>query len=287
MCFGCVSVSSIGGERVIEFFSVLKPVIGVVHLNPLPGSPLYYVHRRSFEEILSRALNDVEKLVEGGVDGVIVENFMDIPFSEKIVDPETISAFTTILWEVKKIVRKYGLPIGINLLRNSGLEAARIACSLGVDFIRINAYYEPILSAEGYLKPIAREVQVFLKKRGCRIKVFADVNVKHSLPLLDLVLAAKELEERSLADALIVTGSRTGSETPAWKVYIVRKNTSKPIIVGSGVNDKNIGLYWRIADGFIIGTFFKEKGIVTNPVDINRVKKLMKIVNVLRRRPSR
>ena len=283
MCFRCALVSFINRERVIDLFNVSKPVIGVVHLKPLPGNPLHYMRGQSFEDILVDALDDTRKLIEGGVDGVIVENFMDIPFSEKIVDPETISAFTTILWEVKKVVKKHGLPIGINLLRNSGLEAARIACTLGIDFIRVNAYYEPILSAEGYLRPIAREIQVFLKKSVCSTRVFADINVKHSKPLLDLVLAAKELEERSLADALIVSGSRTGSETPAWKVYIVRKNTKRPIIVGSGVSDKNIGLYWRIADGFIIGTYFKEKGVVTNSVDTNRVRKLMSIVNMLRK----
>ncbi len=263
--------------RKLPGFSVVKPVIGVIHLKPLPGSPLY---KGGLEDVIEYAVEEASKLIEGGVDGVIIENFMDTPFKPRVTEPETIAAFTRIVVEVR---RTTDLPVGVNLLRNSGIEALAIACSTGADFIRVNALAEPVWAPEGLLQPIARELHGLKARLGCGVNVYADVNVKHSKPILDLVNAVKENSERGLCDALIISGSRTGSPVNPVDIAIARKYTGKPLLIGSGITPWNIGLYWRLSDGFIVGTYFKDGGVSTNPVNIDRVKKLVSIVEWFRK----
>ena len=264
--------------RQIEIFNVVKPVIGMVHLKPLPGTPKW---ENDLEDIIDYALRDFEALIAGGVDGIILENFMDRPFKQRIKDPETIAAFSIIVWEIRK---RATVPIGINLLRNSGIEAMAIACVVDTDFIRVNAYSEPLWSSEGLLQPITRDIQSIKKKLNCKAKIFADVNCKHSKPIMDLVEASIEAHRRGLADALIVSGSRTGEPVDPIDLYLVRKYTSIPVILGSGTRPENIGLYWRLADAFIVGTYFKRHGNVFGPVDIDRVKKFMEKIKWFRKK---
>ena len=261
-----------------EFFGK-KPVIGVVHLLPLPGSPKF---DGDFEGIVERALNDALKYYEGGVDAIIVENYGDKPFSIRVERVETIAAFATIAHLIR---REVDLPLGLSLLRNSGPEAIGVAYVVGADFIRVNNLCQVLVSPEGLLNPVGREVAEKRRELNAwNIKVFADVNVKHATPVAQTPLeeVVKDCEERCLADAIIVTGRRTGEETSLEELLKVKSYTTLPVLVGSGVTVDNIERYWRYADGFIVGTYFKKNGVTTNPVDIGRVKKLMKKVEKLR-----
>ncbi len=262
--------------RILEPFKVVKPVIGVIHLKTLPGSPY---GGNSIDDVLVDALSDLDALIEGGVDGVIVENYMDKPFPKRVSSVETIASYTVIVWEIRK---RAGKPVGLSLLRNSGVEAMAIACVTGADFIRVNALAEPVWSPEGLLEPIAYELHCLRSRLGCGVRVYADVNVKHSKPIMDLDTALHENIDRGLADAVIVTGAYTGGETDPIDIAIVRRQCSKPVIVGSGIRVDNIQLYWDLVDGFIVGTYFKKDGIVVNPVDRRRVESLMEVVYRLR-----
>jgi len=265
----------------IKGFFSKKPVIGVVHLPPLPGSPDYM---GSFEDVLERAVRDVKNLVENGVDAIIVENFMDTPYSIRVRNPETIAAFSIISWELKKIV---DCPIGLNLLRNSGPEAYAIACIINADFIRVNALVEHIWAPEGLLTPVAREIMLKRRSLNCYdVAVFADVNVKHGKPVMDLDMAVREAITRGKADAVIVTGKHTSEPPDPSTAYYVKSISDKPVVIGSGITPDNIRLYWDLADGFIVGTYFKVKSITTNPVDPSKVRRLMTLVNKLRKQGS-
>ncbi len=262
--------------RIPEPFNVLKPVIGVIHLKPLPGSPGY---NGVFEDVLATALSELDTYMEAGVDGVIVENYWDKPFVKRVEAVETIASYTVVVWE---ITRSSKIPVGLSLLRNSGVEAMAIACTCGADFIRVNALAEPVWSPEGLLEPIAYHVHCMRRRLGCSVRVYADVNVKHSRPVLPLRDAVRENIERGLADALIVSGGHTGGETSVVDIAIVRKYSCKPVIIGSGVTRENLRRYWSLVDGFIVGTWFKRDGRIDNPVDKKRVEDFMELVYRLR-----
>mgnify|MGYP003874448191 FL=1 len=256
-----------------EIFDKNFPIIGVVHLPPLPGAPLY---AGNFDDIINRALRDAKVLEENGVDGIIVENYGDKPFRIRVKEPETIAAMAIIVHE---IIKEASIPVGVNLLRNSAIEALSIAYVCKAKFIRVNAYVELIISDSGILHPIAPELLRYASKLNAKIGIFADIKVKHgaSLYFADVVDVAKDALERDLASAVIITGRKTG-EAPSEKTLIKLKESKiSPVLIGSGFNPKTLHLA-RYADGAIVGTFFKIEGITDNPVDPKRVKLLVNLV---------
>ena len=91
-----------------------------------------------------------------------------------------------------------------------------------------------------------------------------------------------DLVHRCLADAIIVSGRRTGLPPDVSLLEKIRSYTNKPILIGSGITKDNIKEYWELADGFIVGTYFKANGITENPVDERRVKEFMSLVLKMR-----
>ncbi len=240
------------------------PIIGVVHLKPLPGSPNY----SSFEDVFESALRDAKALAEGGVDAIIVENFGDQPFL-KTVGAETVACMSVIAWEVK---RETGLPLGINVLRNDAKSALAIAKAVKADFIRINQLFYASLSPEGWLEGEAGEVLRFKKAIDCNAMIFADICVKHAHHFVSLEEYV-ENAERCLIDALIVTGSATGKPVSLRDVRTVKKVAGMPVLVGSGVTPNNLPKLARFCDGVIVGTYFKRRG----GIDIERVKEIVRV----------
>src|SRR2546423_4366673 len=125
------SMSSIE-SRILDLKSPRKPVIGMLHLPALPGAPL---SRKTLEEIRESVLRDAKSLAEGGVHGLMMENFGDVPFYPDRVPGHVIAQMTALACEVRRAV---DLPLGINVLRNDGLAALAVASACGASFIRVN-----------------------------------------------------------------------------------------------------------------------------------------------------
>ncbi len=249
-------------------------VIGVVHLPPLPGSP----RGGDVEEAVDRALEDAGALEDGGVDGVIVENLGDAPYSGTDVPKATVAAMTRVVTEVVSSVR---VPVGVNVLRSDGVAAVDVCAATGACFIRVNAYVEALATDQGLVNPVARDVIEERRVLGLEdeVAVLADVRVKHASPLDDRPLeeVVADAVERGLADAVVITGSRTGS--PADPGDVERASSvADRVLVGSGVNPGNAsGFLEAGATGFIVGTWFKT-GDVFSPVDVGKVRELVEAV---------
>ena len=263
-----------------EIFGVEKPLIGVVHLLPLPGSPRW---NYSMEKVLERALQDAEAYEKGGFDGIIIENYGDAPYYPDKVDPATVAAITRV---ATLIAEKIEIPFGINVLRNDAEAALAIAYVTGGRFIRVNVLTEPVAADQGIIQGKAHILQRYRKLLGAdQVKIFADVHVKHAYPLMKrpITESAKDTVYRGLADALIVTGRKTGSPPSPIKAEKVKKAVPQvPVLVGSGVNENNIIQYLQVCDGVIVGTSLKIDNKTENPVDLNKVKKLVKKANQVR-----
>src|SRR2546430_16684886 len=98
-------------------FGVSKPVIGMLHVPALPGSPQ---NKLAFDAIVDWVLQDANLLAGGGVDALILENFGDAPFYPGRVPPHTVAFLTAIGCEVRS---SFKLPLGINILRNDAESA--------------------------------------------------------------------------------------------------------------------------------------------------------------------
>ena len=265
-----------------EMFGVEKPVIAMVHLPPLPGSPNY--DGRGVEPIIEWALRDVETYQAGGVDGLVVENMWDHPYYVgEDVPPEEMTAQAVAAREVVKAAR---VPVGINVIHNGGKVTLSIAVASGARFVRICILTGARLWDTGELDHgCAADLLRHRKNlQAEHIKIFADVDKKHSLPFPGLDLETHmEWCDYYLADAFIVSGRMTGDAPPLDKVRRAKEaSRGRPILMGSGTSPENIADFLRYADGAIVGTSLKVHGQGENPVDPVRLKRYMEAVERVR-----
>ncbi len=264
-----------------EMFGVEKPVIGMVHLLPLPGAPGYDSY--GMEAIIEHALRDAEALVSGGVDGLIVENMWDLPYYVGMdVPPEEMTAQAV---AARAVVEAVDVPVGINVVHNGGRVTLAIALAAGADFIRVCLLTGARVWDTGeFDHGCAAELLRWRKNLGAEhIKIFADVDKKHSVAFPGIDLATHiEWTEFYLADALIVSGKMTGAAPELEKVRRARELATRPILMGSGTTAENIAQFLQYADGAIVGTALKVDGIAENPVDVERVKRYMDVVRAVR-----
>src|SRR5687768_5408107 len=195
---------------------VKRPVIGMLHAPPLPGAPRY---GGDLAAIRQRVLADAAALAEGGVHGLMIENFGDTPFYPGRVPGHVIAHMTALAAEVRRAVPQ--LPLGINVLRNDGLSAMSVAHAVGAAYIRVNVLCGARLADQGFLHGIAHDLLRLRRELdAAQIKIFADVDVKHSAAIAErpLVDEVDDTIERGLADALVVSGAGTGKATDPEKV---------------------------------------------------------------------
>ena len=264
-----------------EMFGVEKPIIGMIHLLPLPGAPGYDFY--GMEAVIEHALRDAETLVSGGVDGLIVENMWDLPYYVGMeVPPEEMTAQAV---AARAIVEAVEVPVGINVIHNGGRVTLAIAVAAGADFIRVCLLTGARVWDTGeFDRGCAAELLRWRKNLGAEhIKLFADVDKKHSVAFPGIDLATHiEWTEFYLADALIVSGKMTGAAPELEKVRRARELTTRPILMGSGTTADNIAQFLQYADGAIVGTALKVDGVAENLVDVERVKRYMEAVRVVR-----
>lgn len=253
----------------VRFFTAPKPLIGMVHLPALPGSPRAAL---SIAAICDFALRDADSLVSGGVDGLMVENFGDTPFFPGAVPAHTIAHITLVAAAVKQ---RCGVPLGINVLRNDGLGALAVAAAVGAEFIRINVFTGARVTDQGIVQGAAHHVQRERKLLGADVRIFADVAVKHSSPLGPRALEdeVEDTVQRGGADAIIVSGSATGKPASLDDLRCAKLAAGDaPVLIGSGATIEQLDEALRYADGLIVGATFKRDGVLGNPVDVARVK---------------
>ncbi len=258
-------------DELQKLFGVSSPIIGMLHLKPLPGS----ARAEPLNVVRERMLADLKALVEGGVDGLILENYGDAPYFPGRVSPQTVSYLTRLAMEVRSST---SLPLGINVLRSDGISALAVAAAVGAEFIRVNVYTGVRVSGEGLIQGNAHEIQRYRRELGTDVKVFADVDVKHSTGVGDVDLADEVTETilRGRADAVIVSGKATGLATGLEDLRRAKESAGlTPVLAGSGVTVETVSDTLRWADGAIVGTGFKVDGVTDNPVDVEAVRALM------------
>lgn len=245
----------------------------MLHLPALAGAPLA---SQSLQKIRDAILRDADTLTDGGVHGLMMENFGDVPFFPDRVPAHVIAQMTALACAVRERV---DLPLGINVLRNDGRGALAVAHASGANFIRVNVLCGARVADQGLIQGIAQDLLRDRTLLGAGdIKIFADVDVKHSAPLAERPLEDEvdDLVERALADAIVVSGAGTGKTTDPAKARLVKKAApDTPVFIGSGITSETVQLF-DAADGFIVGTALKKNGVATNPVELSRVKALMR-----------
>jgi membrane complex biogenesis BtpA family protein len=257
-------------------FASRRPLIGVIHLPPLPGAP--GARGDVMRAVIERAGSEAHALAAAGLDGVIVENYGDVPFHPGPVPPETVAALTLAVAAVR---RACDLPVGINALRNDAAAALGIAAATGGSFIRVNVHTGAMLTDQGWIAGAAHETVRRRARLAPGVAILADVLVKHATPPpgLDMADAARDTWYRGLADGLIITGVATGEPADVTRILAARDAVpDAPLWLGSGLDPDNAALLLPFVHGAIVGSALREDGVAGRPLDPVRIAALVAAV---------
>lgn len=262
-----------------ELFHVEKPIIGLLHLPPLPGDPFFPEHGK-MEDVIERARKDLQALQEGGVDGVLVTNEFSVPYQKK-VDAVTIAAMSMVVGALKA---EFRIPYGVEAIYD-GDATIEVCAATDATFTRClftGAW-------AGDLGLIDRDVSKTLRlKRALglqELKLFHFVTSEGEVYLNDRTTEeiTKSLLFNCRPDALVVGGSAPGDNPGAGKVADIQAAAPEvPVFCGTGCKLENVGDILEAGQGAFVGTTFKKDGKIENPIDADRVKVFMEKVRRIR-----
>ncbi|HEX2344915.1 MAG TPA: BtpA/SgcQ family protein [Vicinamibacterales bacterium] len=254
-------------------FGVPRALIGVIHLDALPGTP---GNTLDIGAITSRAVDDARVYRDAGFDGLLIENTHDRPYLKTNVGPEVVAAVSVIGAEVRRAVP---LPLGIQILAGANSSAVAAALACGASFVRVEGFVFAHVADEGLIEASAGALLRYRRAIGAgHIKVFADVKKKHSAHAITADVDIVETAKAAVffqADGVIVSGISTGEPAAPDDVRSVGQAVSAPTLVGSGISLDNLGCYPE-ADAFIVGSSIKREGLWSNPIDVERARVLVR-----------
>lgn len=236
-------------KKLKKLFNIEKPIIGMIHLS---GGERY--------QIVDRAIEELEIYQNEGVNGAIIENYHG-----DIVDVYTVLEKTS--------KRKLEIILGVNILGNPYL-GIDFANKFGANFVQFDSVQE---------NSIVKDYHEEVRKAYKDIFLFGGIGFKY-IPSTGNSLEKDLIDAKLRCDAVVTTGSGTGIETPLEKLYNYKKILgSFPLIVGAGVNLENASEQLKIADGAIIGSYFKKEKNTQNKLDSEKVRSFMEEVRKIRK----
>ncbi len=212
-------------------------------------------------ERIQRALQEISIYEEEGVDGAIFEDYAREATPKHVYEA---------LQESKKLQSR--IARGVNLLRTP-YYAFQYALDAGASFVQFDSVQTPDLKIAEYESA---------RKAHRNIAVLGGIGFKYTKPTGN-PLEQDLREGMSRCEAIVTTGPGTNIETPLRKLRDYREILGQfPLLVGAGVNIENIRSQMEIADGAIIGSYFKTNNDIEEPVDRRKVRDLISVVRELR-----
>jgi len=252
-----------------------KFLAAMIAVLPLPGSPLY---DGDDQKVMDQALLDLDIYKEAGVDSIIFENDHDLPYIQPPLDEKGIALMTEI---VKEARQRFDEPIGIQMLEAANISSLEIAAEADLDYIRVEAFVFAHVGGSGIINGSAGKILRRRKElQADHIKVFADVKKKHGSHSLTSDLDIKDeimQAEFFLVDGVIVTSQFTGINPDKDDLIKAKSATKLPVLIGSGMTAENISEYLPLADGFIVGSFFRRDGRFLEKLEPERLHAFMKV----------
>lgn len=237
-----------------KVFKETKPIIGVIHLKGTDEA-----------DIRERAKREIELYLSGGLDGIIVEDYF--------------GTYPNLVWALGYLQdQKVGIPYGVNCLNFDSL-CFKLARDFSCDFLQLD-------SVVGHVKPrdeATLDAFFALERPTCDALVLGGVRFKYQ-PVLSEHTVEEDIETaKGRCDAICVTGDGTGMEAPIDKIRRFKLACGDmPLVICSGVNVDNCAEQLAVADGAVVGSFFKDTGKDTGDVSAEKIELLMQQMRALR-----
>ena len=262
-----------------QFFGVEKPVIGMCHMQAMPGDPRFDA-TKGLDWIYDQARTDMLALQEGGIDAIMFSNEFSLPYLTK-VDTITVACMAAIIGELKNDIK---IPYGVNVLWDPS-ASLDLAMATGAGFVR-EIFTGVYASDFGLWNTNVGEVVRHQHAIGAdHVRLLFNIVPESAVYLGNRQIGdiARSTVFNNQPDALCVSGLTAGAETSTQTLQIVKKAVpDTPVFANTGVRLENVAEQLQVADGAVIGTAFKQDGNTWNPVDVSRVKALMSKVRNLR-----
>lgn len=264
-----------------SIFGKRPPLIAMVHIEALPGTPAY---KGDLQAVIQQASEEAKLFTTLGVDAIMIENMHDTPYLNRDVGPEITSAMTACALAVRAAAPK--LPCGIQVLAGANQVALSIALAARFQFIRAEGFVFSHIADEGLMNSDAAHLLRYRKSIGAdHIAVFTDIKKKHSAHAITQDVDLAETAKAAVfyrSNGLIITGTATGSAAKPEDVEAVKNACpAHPVLIGSGISPGNLKEYAAYADGFIVGSYLKENGDWAKKIDPDRVRKMVAAVRAL------
>lgn len=255
-----------------DVFPSPKPVVGMLHLSALPGDP-GYDSTAGISAIVNRAKRELDALQSGGVDGVLISNEFSLPY---LTDTERITS-VTMARVIGEMSRDLSVPYGVNVLWDA---RASIDLAVATDAAFVREIFTGVYASDfGLWNTNVGEVARHRHRIGAaNVKLFFNIVPESAAYLAsrDLSSVARSTVFATLPDALCVSGLTAGAPTDTQSVSIVKQAAGNvPVFVNTGVKAENVADQLSVADGAIVGTYFKKDGKFENSADQSRVEQLM------------
>lgn len=253
-------------------FAVQKPIIAMLHLSALPGDP-GFDSKAGISAIVHRAKEELAALQEGGVDGILISNEFSLPYLTK-TEPITAISMARVIGELLDDIT---VPYGVNVLWD-GSASIDLAVATGAQYVReifTGVYASDFGLWDTNIGQVARHRS---RIGGAGVKLFFNIVPESAKYLADRSLKsiAETTVFATLPDAICVSGLTAGAPTDTQSLAIVKAAAGNvPVFVNTGVRAHNVGEQLAVADGAIVGTYFKTDGVFENRAEKARVEELM------------
>lgn len=259
-------------SRFAAIFGPTRPVIAMVHLGALPGTPLHDASA-GMPAILDAAARDLDALQAAGVDAVMFGNENDRPY-ELRVDTASTAAMAFVIGRLRDRIT---LPFGVNVLWDP-MATMALAAATGATFVR-EIFTGTYASDMGLWAPdagAARRYQARLGIAGVATLYNVSAEFAGSLDRRPLPDRARSAVFSSVPDAVLVSGTITGEAARMEDLEAVKRALpGTPVLANTGVKHATVAEVLRIADGCIVGSALKVGGDTWAPVDPDRARDFM------------
>ena len=266
-------------DKFYKLFGTKKPIIAMVHLGALPGSPLYN-KESGITGLIKEAKKDLEALQTAKFDAIMFGNENDRPYQLN-VDTASTAAAAYIIGELKRDIK---IPFGVDMLWDP-MATIALGTATKANFVR-EIFTGTYSSDMGIWAPNAGEALRYKQNLGSEEMLLLfniSAEFAYSQDRRPLTDRARSVVFSSLPDAILVSGQITGEAASMHDLMSVKKVLPHtPVLANTGVKHDTVIQVLKTADGCIVGSSLKENGNTWKPVDPKRARDFMNIVSKFR-----
>lgn len=268
-----------------KLFGVKKPIIAMLHLDPLPGDPRWR-YGDTMESVVQHALADLKALQDGGVDGILISNEFSLPY-QRHMNFVTPAAMAYVVGRLKDEIR---VPFGVDCI-SDGEATIELAAAVGADFVR--GTFCGVYVGDGGL--YNNDFSALLRRKAAlhldnlKMLYFINPESDRNLDTRPLADIAKSTIFKAHPDGLCISANAAGQDVDDALITSVKEaNPEVVVLCNTGCRPDTIVRKLRCGDAAVVGTYFKEGGKLEDSrlrnlrVDESRVKEFMAVVHSFR-----